>query len=245
MSKMRSPNYPAIGLSEALEAARKLWSQEKRTTVDIGTIATAWGYSSVSGRVRSKLGALRKYGLVEDTSTGTRISDLGVRILHGIPDSSDYVAAIRESALFPGLFRELFETHRDASDQAIRSHLIVKKGFGDIGAREAIKAFRETISTAILDTLSYTPPSVAVEGEADAEEPESAPSTVVRYSAVSPVSVAEKTGTSMSFRWLVGNGVMADVKLFGGEVKPAHLDMLAKQLELTKAALEMDIDIQV
>src|SRR4051794_24522410 len=102
---MRSPNYPAIGLPEALEAVKQLWHAEKKTPVDIATIATAMGYSSVSGRVRSKLGAMRKYGLVEDNSAGTRVSEIAMRILHGMEGTDDRISALREAALKPTLFR--------------------------------------------------------------------------------------------------------------------------------------------
>jgi hypothetical protein len=164
---MRSPNYPAIGLPEAVEAVKLLWSAEKKTPVDVATIATAWGYSSVSGRVRSKLGALRKYGLVEDSAAGTRVSEIAMRILHGIDGTDDRILALREAALKPTLFRELYQSHIGASDQAIKSYLILKKGFSDAGAKEAAKAFRETIEVSNLVDGEYTPQGKTSEDSED------------------------------------------------------------------------------
>jgi hypothetical protein len=228
---MRSPNYPAIGLGEAIASAQQLWDTEKRTAVDLNTIAAAWGYSSVSGRVRSKIGALRKYGLLEDATGGTRISELGMKIVHGLPNSEDYTAA-----LLPDLFRELFESYRDASDQAIKSYLILKRQFGDIGASEATKAFRETVEVAKLDSGEYTPSSDTV-ANGGTMTLATAPSIDQRQGgSLLPLDRQE----TMAFRWLIGNGVVAEVRLIGNEIKPGHLDMLGQQLQLTKKALEMD-----
>src|SRR5208337_2955198 len=52
------------------------------------------------------------------------------------------------AAFRPELFRELFATHAEASDNALKSHLMVHKKFSDAGARQFIKAFRETLSLA-------------------------------------------------------------------------------------------------
>jgi hypothetical protein len=155
---VRSPNYPAFGLTEAVDAVKALWEKEKKTPVDVATIATAWGYGSVSGRVRSKLGAVRKFGLVEDTADGIRVSAIAMRILHEA-DNTERLTAMREAALKPSLFRELYESHANASDQAIKSYLILKRGFSDAGAREATRAFRDTIEVANLVGSEYTPQS--------------------------------------------------------------------------------------
>lgn len=159
MGKMRSPNYPAIGLGEAVIAIQKLWDAEKRTPVDTATFAKALGYNSISGRVRTKLAALRKYGLVEGSDDGVRISDLAMSILHNDSGSSEQINALREAALRPELFMELHQTHRDASDNALRSHLLLKRGFSDAGAKEATASFRDTIQVANLVDSSYNPQS--------------------------------------------------------------------------------------
>jgi hypothetical protein len=153
--------------------AKKLWDAEKKTPVDVATIATAWGYSSVSGRVRTKLGALRKYGLLEDTKDGARVSELAIRILYAVPDTSDYIAFLREAALKPSLFRELYETHSGASEQAVKAYLVVKRGFSDKGASEAAKAFKESLEVAKLVDSDYTPlGSTSEEVEDDMASPQ-------------------------------------------------------------------------
>jgi hypothetical protein len=46
------------------------------------------------------------------------------------------------------------------------------------------------------------------------------------------------------FTWPLSKGVIAEVKFTGGEVQPAHLDLLAKYLELAKSAIETEDEEQ-
>jgi len=152
MAKMRSPNYPAIGLGEAIEALRAIWSKEQRTPVTPDVAAKHLGYKGLNGLVRMKLSALKKFGLLEAGNSGWRVSDLGLRVLHNKLDSEPYLKAVREAALRSELFRKLFTTHSQASDDALRSHLLLHESFTEAGAREFIKAFRNTLAVAKMDT---------------------------------------------------------------------------------------------
>lgn len=147
---MRSPNYPAISLSEALTLAKKLWDKDKKTIVEPLNAAKTFGYSIMSGPARTKISALRKYGLVLDVEGGIQISPLAMRILHQHSATEDYQKAVREAALNPELFKEIYDTHNEASDDTLSSYLVVKRGFTEDGARLVVKAFRETISLAKL-----------------------------------------------------------------------------------------------
>src|SRR2546426_10831612 len=124
MARMRSPNYPAASLSQAIESARALWSKEKRTAVAPIVAVKAMGYGSMNGPARSRISALRKYGLLDEEGDGVRLSDLGMTIVHSPTDSLEYRRAIQTAALNPDLFRELAESHAHASDEALKSHLL-------------------------------------------------------------------------------------------------------------------------
>ena len=111
---MRSPNYPAIGLKDAIAEVQKLWKAEKKTVVSGDVAAKALGYKGLSGPPRVKLAALKKFGLVDDGPQGMAVSDSAVRILHQPEDSEDRLKALRDAALRPGLFKELLKTHASA-----------------------------------------------------------------------------------------------------------------------------------
>jgi hypothetical protein len=158
-SHQKSPNYPANSLAEVIEVARKIFASDKRTVLSYESAAKAGGYGSLNGRSRTKLSSLRKYGLLDAVGDGLQISHLAMRILHQPETAPDYALAIKEAALRPEIFRSFYESHRDASEQAIQSELIIKGGFSPEGAKLFAKAFRDTIVFAKLDDSGYIPPN--------------------------------------------------------------------------------------
>jgi len=156
MAKMRSPNYPALGLSEAIIRVDALWRKEKRTPVPPDVAAAAMGFGALSGPSRTAMGALKKYGLVDSQGGSMSVSDLALRILHPA-DAHDGLKATQEAALKPELFQQLYQSHGKASDNALMSHLINKLGFSPTGAKQVIKSFRDAIELAKLNQTEHSP----------------------------------------------------------------------------------------
>jgi hypothetical protein len=228
--KMRSPNYPALGLAQAVDAAQKLWTREKRTGVTNETAALAFGFKSLSGPARVTIGALRQYGLIEKTDKGhLRLSDRAVRILHGADGEKQ--KALAEAASAPKLFRELADTHLDASDEAIRSYLLTRKDFAEDGARKAIKAFRDTLRLAKPEASGYT-------GEEDAEEPEDMPDSDTGHAREGAGGKPDGPGVfAMTVPFAKGS-IAVQVRVTGDAIKPAHLARVRKYLELAESDWE-------
>src|SRR5688572_30683869 len=86
-SKERSPNYPALTLTDAIVHAQKLYEKDKRTTVSAESAAKSLGWGTLNGTARTAIASLRQYGLVETVADGLRLSDLAMSILHQPPDS--------------------------------------------------------------------------------------------------------------------------------------------------------------
>jgi hypothetical protein len=234
--KMRSPNYPAIGLGKAVEFTRNLWNKEKRTPVpDELAVRAAFGYKGLSGPARANLSALKKYGLVEELNEGWRVSELGMQILHSPSDSEDYRRAIVEAARKPELFQELAATYLEASDDSLRSFLIVRKGFSEGGASQVIDAFRDTFSIAKLSEPPYNQP-VTAQGETIMPE-----TGTMNFVSKSPELLNKGAiPITKTISCVLSREITAEVRFMGGEVKPSHLEMLRKHLELTKMAMEGD-----
>ena len=250
MGKMRSPNYPAVGLPEAIRSIQQIWDAEKRTPVPIDVLGAAMGYKSVSGPVRTKVAAIRKYGLLEQSGSNFKLSDLGMQILHSLPDSQERQDAINAAAMRPEAFRELYETHMEASDQALKSHLLMKKSFSEAGAKQFIKAFRDTLSIANPVNSSYSPQEEESDSEDDAME--MASSTPVYDRAKEEKSKSTKvprfnlpfeTGNqapaiqSYSFALSMPRNVRAELKLFG-QVTKGDVERLKKQIEFLEEQFE-------
>src|SRR5580704_304952 len=152
---MRSPNYPALGLSDAVGRVDALWRKEQRTPVPPDVAAKAMGFGALSGPSRTAIGALKKYGLVDSEGGNMRVSSLALRILHPA-DAADGLRAMQEAALRPELFKQLWQSHAQASETALASHLINKLGFSTTGAKQVTKAFKDAVELAKLDRAEYS-----------------------------------------------------------------------------------------
>lgn len=131
---------------------------EQTTWVDPQVAVKDMGFQGLSGPSRGRLAALKKYGLLEDGPKGVRLTPLAAAIM--VPESpAAEQAAIDHAAMVPDLWRELMETHRLASNDAIRSHLVRNKGFSELGAKVAIQAFRDTMAIAKNPDEGYANPS--------------------------------------------------------------------------------------
>ena len=234
-NKMRSPNYPALSLPQALEATGRLWNSEKRTAVSHQAAALAMGFTTLSGSARVTIGALRQYGLIEKAEKGhIQISELAVAILHG--QGTEREIALGQAGLMPALFSDLYRTHADASETAIRSHLITKKQFSEDGARKAAKAFRDTIAFAMAPKKGYT----SVDGQ---EKPENMNGIDQGQNLGDGGSVGggkrQDVAGVMSFNVPFAKGtLMVQVRITGDTLKQTHIARIVKYLELAKDDLE-------
>lgn len=244
--QMRSPNYPAVGLPDAVRHIQQVWDKEKRTPLDMATLAKAMGYQSLSGPARTRVAALGKYGLIEKVGGNYRLSDLAVNILHGEPQQKK--DALTAAASRPEMFRELYASHAEASDDSLKSFLITRKQFSEAGAKGFIKSFRDTMSLAKPEGAGYS----SQNGEDESEDMQT--ETTNRREASSfqmpggNVSGPMRNQTVLDrgrvFTWPLSKGVNAEVRFNGGQVTEAHIDMLTKYLELAKAAIATEDETQ-
>lgn len=232
MATMRSPNYPAVGLSEAVELCRKIWDREKRSFAPPSVVVQAFGYSGLSGASRIKLAALKRYDLLEENENGdVRLSDTAMQIIHHSDGSPEQIAGLRHAGLSPDLFRELHQTYPVASVDTLRSYLLTRKGFSDIGANACIEAFRDTQKVAKLEAV-----------EAESSSMSQTLEVIQSPVAMRPTSYqpAPATDTAeMTFRWHLSRGVIAELKIIG-DAKPAHLALLKQYLDVAKSAMEIE-----
>jgi hypothetical protein len=159
MSRSRSPNYPQIGLKEAVHRVSSVYKRDYQAPLTRDLAAERLGYSGLNGKSLAVLAALGKFGLLEGRGEETRVSDLAVRILAFPPGSAERRAALREAASGPELFVELDQrfARGQASDGAIRAWLITR-GFIPPAAEAAVRAYRETQQ--LLEAEGGTAPAV-------------------------------------------------------------------------------------
>lgn len=192
----RSPAYPGIGLSDAIERTEVIYEHERRHFAPVTAILEHWGYTPTSSNGMVVLASLKKFGLIDDEGMGdarqARISDLAFDILEYNPeDPVERERAIRIAALLPTIHRELWDEYEGnlPSDATLR-HRLRRQGFTDGAVDGFIDEFRSTLTFAKLDeddTISLD--------DSDKSEPESedimvtAPRTEQRKS--NPIAPAE------------------------------------------------------
>ncbi len=145
MAKARSPEYPAIGLKEAVEKVKAVYDKDYQNRLPKSVMATHMGYGGLNGTSLPVLSALSKFGLIEGRGDETHVSDLGLAIVAHVPGTPERIEAIRSAASAPELFAELDAKFQNgkASDQAIRSYLMTQR-FIPSAADTAIRSYRET-----------------------------------------------------------------------------------------------------
>lgn len=230
-AKERSPRYPSISLGEAIDLARRLYEKNGRTAVPAEVLAKVWGYKSASGPMRSKLGAVKAYGLLVGAGDKVAVSPRLITLVMANPHSNEYVEALRDAAVAPPIFEVLLSTHSEADENAIRYHLVSEKNFTNDGAKKLAETFRETMTLAGLAGRAY--------GDHTRTEPQSAeihPDPVRGTSRTMPANIS----TGSVFRWPLGRDMSAEVILSGDRVTAQHLKRLRQYLELAEEALESD-----
>jgi hypothetical protein len=224
MAKLRSPNYPAVSLAAARDTVRKLYAKEGGASVTPDVAVKSMGYQGLTGPSRSRLAALKKYGLLEDAAGKVRVSPLALTILHGPPDEQQ--RALREAAVKPELFRELSEI--GGSDENLRYELL-RNGFTLEGATRAISAYRETMSLAPGEASGYDSSEPEDDAMLDATQTDKLD---LRYSG--SVGDAQRPPVGYRFMWPLPDGVTVSVEFRGGPLTAKGVEMLTRYLELAK-----------
>ncbi|MEE4119752.1 MAG: hypothetical protein V2I65_12110 [Paracoccaceae bacterium] len=165
---IRSPSYPSMALSDAVDAVRKIEAEYVGSAVDREIAAKLIGYSSLSGPANKALAALAAYGLVERAGKGMmKVSARARAILH--PDSEDEKKEnLRAAAFEPRLFQDIKERFPDIAvppEEGVITYLR-REGFNPSAVRPAAKAFLQTV--AFVETLRESDSHVP-DGDAGAE----------------------------------------------------------------------------
>lgn len=225
-ARERSPNYPAVPLTDSIRLVRQLYDKERRTAVPADVAAKALGYGSLSGASRTVLASLRQFGLIESDGSNARVSDLAMDIIHNPEGSPERAEALRTAAMRPPLVAELALSHPDASDHALKAYLVTRRKFSPDGAGRFIATFRDALQLAKPDAQGYTEPEMP-----PAVEPLPA---VTAHQA----PAVNEPRVSVLFSGVLAKGVTAEVRVTGDGLRPEHVERLRKHLDLAKDALE-------
>jgi hypothetical protein len=162
MARVRSPNYPALSLPDAIKLVAAVQAAEQHLAAPKEVVAKHIGYSTYHGKAGRVISALENYGLLEEVNGDkVKVSDLAMSIL--FPAS----AAEKQKAINEAAYKHpLFATFRDEwqgsrpSDQNLRVYLIRRK-FGSDALDRVIEVYKETMDLVTSDSGGYSAPNPA------------------------------------------------------------------------------------
>lgn len=147
----RSPKYPCLDLSTAIDRATIVFQEVGRHPTGIEVLAKCWGFKPTSGTFRINLAAVRAFGLLEGYLNGAlRLGKLTALALDIVVDyasgSAEWRHAVQTAARKPQIYSALWERYSTdlPADDELRRYLIREKSFTDKAAGEFIKQFRAT-----------------------------------------------------------------------------------------------------
>jgi hypothetical protein len=153
----RSPAYPMLTLEQAVEKAKVIYSEDKRSFTSRPVIVKHLGYKDESSGVGNReLSALKQYGLLEEKGGEYRISETAYALLFLTETSEERRVALSKAALCPTIFKDLWTRYRlDASDGTLKDFLIHKKEFNPASVDQVVANYKLTIAFAKLTAVPY------------------------------------------------------------------------------------------
>jgi len=226
MVRVRSPNYPALSLPEAIEAVTKIHTAEQHLAAPKEVVAKHLGYASFHGLAARIVSAVEKYGLLEDVNDDkVKVSPLAMSIL--FPSGpEEKQRAINEAAFKPPLFAAIKEEWQGErpSDQNLRVYLVRKK-FGSDALDRVIEIYKETMDLVTQDSEAYAPANTDAKGKQEKPPMHAPAGTGTRPAPPPPVGPMR---VSFNGDLLEVSAVLADAEA---------VDRLVRALQANKALL--------
>lgn len=178
VSAARGPAYPYVDLRRAVDRTQVVADKGGgRQPMPPESFYTLWGIGAKSSGARQTLAALNYYGLVDYIGRGNdrraKLTDLARRIVFDQREASpERAAAIRQAALEPPIFRELYDRygHIIPADSVLHSYLMIERGFTKQGAEAATDNYKSTFEFASLGEPDEKPEGGDSNGAKDGVE---------------------------------------------------------------------------
>ena len=147
----RSPNYPAVSLREAVDRVRRLYVADGRAGAPPNLAAKHIGFSSAHGSAMAVVAALKRFGLLSETNGRLVPTQRTIEILN-LPEADPRRAnALREAALSPTIYSEIFESHKTTglpADDVLEAELVTYRGFNPKAVSGFVKDFKDSLDFA-------------------------------------------------------------------------------------------------
>ena len=173
--RTRSPNYPAIGLREAVERAGKLYAADGRAGSLLESAVKYFGFNRPHGTAMALVSALRKYGLIEVANNRVTLTKRAIDILVFPDGDVRKTDAIRAAALAPEIYQDLYNHYsmrgRLSSEQSLKAELEAEMKFNPRAIGDFVRDFKDTLTYAgLLEDDGVTLRAIAGDSAATQEQ---------------------------------------------------------------------------
>jgi hypothetical protein len=130
-TRKKSPRAPSMALAEAIDAALKIYSQDRRHSIPVELAAQHLGYKGANnGAAIKALASIRYFGLLGRPQEGQLAVEKEVEDYHFAPHPEQKAHLARKWLLTPPVFAEVLSKFADGlpSDSALKYDLI-QRGF--------------------------------------------------------------------------------------------------------------------
>lgn len=175
MAKSRSPRYPNIPISEAIQKVRAIYEQEQTDPASAEVMAEHMGYKGLNGASLKALSSLRKYNLLEGRGDDLRVSRDAQTLILDPADSPSYRESLRRCAYGPELFASLRNQFKGNPSERNVAVYLEKQGFKRSGAALAAKNFLETVALIGEDSSEGEEEAIRPDNDQTPSRPASSP----------------------------------------------------------------------
>jgi|GEM_PF-1801324 len=170
--KPRSPRFPFIPLTEAIELLRKLdvCQADKARPLKRPEILKALDYASFHGAAAKTIAAMRAYDLLHKQEDGIALSPVARTILDA-QDEEEKLDALQRAALSPLCYRAIWRQARHGRMPEWKEFLL-SRGFTEQGAQRAARIYRTNNELAQLQALELEPDLPQRGGKAARPDPQ-------------------------------------------------------------------------
>lgn len=242
----RSPKFPYINLTVALERAQQVHSSAKTNAVRLVEVARDWNVSPTSSTTLRMAAALLGYGLISDEGSGDsrriRLTPEALRILN---DSRPGVREqlLADAALRSPIIAEYYGKwgRNRPNDPHAMSTLKFDSGFTERAARTFLGVYDDAISY-IPDEEKSGPESQPQSADLQPETIQTATPVMLTEGPRSAATGATERRSDSEREWLrirISKDVTARI-LVDGEVTPRMIERLIAVLETQKEVMGDD-----
>lgn len=178
----RSPNYPMVGLREAVDRLRRFYEKDGKAGAPPKIAATHIGFTKPHGQAMSVISALKKFGLIEEGQNGRLVpSQRGIEILNLSEGDPRRTKALAEAATSPDAYVDLIGEYRQTglpANETLESELVTYKKFNPKSVTAFVRDFKDSLEFAGITDIGALSSGQEIDSQMQSTKTDEEPKTL-------------------------------------------------------------------